>query len=81
MPRFRELWIPAFAGMTGRPDWIKKLDYQVKATIGSLDPSCRQYLKTDEVSFTVPLELYQKMTDHWEASFLKENDWKIVTKK
>ncbi|MBN1813076.1 MAG: DUF169 domain-containing protein [Anaerolineae bacterium] len=54
---------------------------QLKAVIGGLDPSCRKYIKTDEVAFAVPLELFQRMLDRWEESFLKTKYWTTVMKK
>ena len=54
---------------------------QLKAVIGGLDPSCRKYMKTDEMSFAVPLELFRRMLSRWEGSFLKTKYWIPAMKK
>jgi uncharacterized protein (DUF169 family) len=54
---------------------------QLKAVIGGLDPSCRQYMKTDEISFAVPFELFQRMLNCWEESFLKTEYWAAAMNK
>jgi hypothetical protein len=48
---------------------------------GGWDPSDRAFLKTDELTFTVPRDLYQLMLSRWESSFLTTNTWKTVRKK
>lgn len=52
-----------------------------KAVIGGWDPSCRKFLKTDEITFTVPLQMYQLMLESWSDSFLTTNAWATVKKK
>ena len=54
---------------------------QLKAVIGGLDPSCRQYMKTDEISFAVPSDLFQRMLDRWEESFVKTEYWATAMEK
>ena len=54
---------------------------QLKAVIGGLDPSCRKYMKTDEMSFAVPVELFRRMLGRWEESFLKTKYWTSAMKK
>jgi len=54
---------------------------QLKAVIGGLDPSSRQYMKTDEMSFAVPSEMFQRMLDRWEESFVKTQYWATAMKK
>jgi uncharacterized protein (DUF169 family) len=81
---FEVLKIPSFGlGCASVIAWpIKYLKQgQFKAVIGSFDPSCRQYVKTDEISFVVPLKLYQRMLDRWQESFLNEKLWNPVKKK
>ena len=78
------LKIPSFgAGCTSVVSWPMKYlrEGQRKAVIGSFDPSCRQFVKTDEVSFTVPLELFQLMVENWQHSFLDEKLWDPIKKK
>jgi uncharacterized protein (DUF169 family) len=53
----------------------------LKAVLGSWDPSCRRFLKTDEITFTVPMEMFRRMTERWEESFLAGNTWQTVRKK
>ena len=53
-----------------------------KAVLGGFDPSARKFLKTDELTFTVPLSLYQKMLKALpESMFNVEGEWPSVRKK
>ena len=75
---------PFGAGCTNILSW--PLHYQEqgmeKAVLGGFDPSARKYLKTDELTFTVPLSLYQKMLKAIpESMFNVGNEWAIVRKK
>ena len=77
----RDLNLPALrgAGWPGILSWPRYYrDKGVeKAVLGGFDPSARKYLKTDELTFTVPLSLYQKMLKALpESMFNKGNDWK-----
>lgn len=54
---------------------------QEKAVIGGWDPSARKFFKPDELSFTVPFTMFEKMLDRYKASFLTTNTWKNVQKK
>ena len=54
---------------------------QLRAVIGCLEPSCRRYLNTDEISFAVSFQLFQRMLMRWEESFMKERLWTMVRKK
>jgi len=49
-----------------------------KAVLGGFDPSERKFLKTDEMTFTVPLALHELFLERWEDSFLKEHAWSEV---
>jgi uncharacterized protein (DUF169 family) len=51
------------------------------AVLGGFDPSARKYLKTDELTFSVPLTLYRKMLDVMETSALVRDTWADVRKK
>jgi uncharacterized protein (DUF169 family) len=53
----------------------------LKAVIGGWDPSCRRFLKTDEITFTVPRELHERMLGRWPESFLATKAWQTVKKK
>jgi hypothetical protein len=53
-----------------------------KAVLGGFDPSARKYMKTDELTFTVPLSLYRKMLEALpESMFNIGNNWEVVRKK
>lgn len=53
-----------------------------KAVLGGFDPSARKYMKTDELTFTVPMSLYQKMLEALpESMFNVGKNWEIVRKK
>ncbi len=63
--------------------WPQKFLDQGKhrAVVGGWDPSARKFYKTDELSFTVPLKMFQDMIDRFEESFLKTDTWSTVQKK
>jgi uncharacterized protein (DUF169 family) len=52
-----------------------------KAVVGGWDPSARKFFKTDELSFSVPFQMFLDMLDRFEDSFLKTETWQIVQKK
>lgn len=53
-----------------------------KAVLGGFDPSARKFLKTDELTFTVPLTLYRKMLAALpESMFNQQGSWPEVRKK
>ena len=58
-----------------------KEDGAMKAVLGGWDPSARKFFKTDELSFSIPFEMFSRMLDRFEGSFLKSKTWKIVQKK
>lgn len=75
---------PFGAGCTNMISW--PLYYKgkglEKAVIGGFDPSARKFMKTDELTFTVSLEFYEKMLAALpESMFTHETDWKSVRKK
>jgi hypothetical protein len=45
------------------------------------DPSARKFFKTDELSFTVPFDMFVEMLNRFETSFLKTKTWPTVQKK
>lgn len=51
------------------------------AVLGGFDPSARKYMKTDELTFALPLPLYRKMLDVMETSALTRHTWAGVRKK
>ena len=54
---------------------------KLKAVLGGWDPSDRKFLKPDELTFTVPYEMLDRMVRRWSESFLKTPTWEIVRKK
>lgn len=52
-----------------------------RAVIGGWDPSARKFFKTDELTFTIPFEMFQKMLNRYGDSFLKTKTWDNVHKK
>ena len=55
---------------------------QEKAVLGGFDPSARKFMKTDELTFTVPLSLYRKMLSTLpESMFNVGKGWELVRKK
>lgn len=67
--------------LLGWPLYYKKQGVE-KAVIGGFDPSARKFMKTDELTFTVPLSLYEKMLAALpESMFNYDTDWKNVRKK
>jgi uncharacterized protein (DUF169 family) len=54
---------------------------RLKAVLGGWDPSDRKFLKPDELTFSIPFELFKRMVLRWPESFLKTPTWAIVKKK
>jgi len=54
---------------------------KLKAVLGGWDPSERVYLGTDEITFTVPSDIYKLMLARWPESFLNASAWRAVKKK
>ncbi len=52
-----------------------------KAVLGGVDPSCRPYMKVDELSFTVSAEVFAAMLEAAPRSFLPSKTWSGVRKK
>lgn len=52
-----------------------------KAVIGGWDPSARKFYKTDELSFTVPWEMFGRMLTRHGESFLTTKTWQTTKKK
>jgi uncharacterized protein (DUF169 family) len=52
-----------------------------RAVLGGWDPSARKYFKTDELSMTVPHDMFVSMLERFEESFLTTRTWSIVRKK
>jgi hypothetical protein len=54
---------------------------RLKAVLGGWDPSDRKYLKTDEMTFSIPHEMYLRFVGRWQESFLGTDTWAGVSKK
>ena len=52
-----------------------------RAVLGGFDLSARKFLKTDELIFSAPLQLYRKMLEAMERSALTRHSWEGVRKK
>ncbi|MGA3086515.1 MAG: DUF169 domain-containing protein [Thermodesulfobacteriota bacterium] len=80
---FEAVCSPFGAGCTSLVTWPLRYLAQgkLKAVLGGWDPSDRKFLKPDELTFTVPLEMFERMVLRWRESFLKTPTWKIVQKK
>jgi uncharacterized protein (DUF169 family) len=52
-----------------------------RAVAGGWDPSCRKYLRPDELSFAAPWEMFRAFLERWEESFLTTATWGLVRKK
>ncbi len=53
----------------------------LKAVLGGWDPSERKFLKTDELTFTVPYEMFLQMVGRWKESFLMTPTWGVIRKR
>ncbi|HXX80684.1 MAG TPA: DUF169 domain-containing protein [Thermodesulfovibrionales bacterium] len=80
---FEAVSSPFGAGCTNIVTWPLKYlsEGKLKAVIGGWDPSDRKFLKTDEITFAVPYEMYKRMRGRWPESFLSTKTWAIVKKK
>jgi len=54
---------------------------KMKAILGGWDPSERRFMKTDEMTFSIPYEMYLLLLEKWEESFLLTETWAGVKKK
>jgi uncharacterized protein (DUF169 family) len=52
-----------------------------KAVLGGWDPSARKFFKTDELSFSVPFQMFCQLMERFQASFLMTKTWSTVQKK
>ena len=52
-----------------------------RAVVGGWDPSARKFFKTDELSLTIPYDMFRQMLDRFEDSFLMTKTWSTVQKK
>ena len=52
-----------------------------KAVLGGWDPSARKFFNTDELTFTVPYDMFNQMLERFSESFLTTKTWTVVQKK
>ncbi len=52
-----------------------------RAVIGGFDVNCLKYLKKNELTYSVPFELYLKMAGMWPRSMLGTKVWKRLKKR
>lgn len=52
-----------------------------KVVLGGWDPSARKFFRTDELSLTVPFDIFRDMVNRFGESFLKTKTWSTVQKK
>jgi hypothetical protein len=74
---------PFGAGCSYMVSWPLKYMAQgrTKAVLGGWDPSNRKFLKTDEVTFSIPYEMYLLFLKRWQDSFLKTETWAGIKKR
>jgi uncharacterized protein (DUF169 family) len=80
---FEAVMSPFGAGCSNIVAWPLKYlsEGRLKAVIGGWDPSERTYLKHDELTFSIPWEMFDKMLDRWKGSFLTANAWTAIKKR
>lgn len=80
---FEAVCSPFGAGCANIVTWPLRYRAQgrLKAVLGGWDPSDRRFLKTDEITFTVPLVMFDQMLLRWDQSFLTTDTWRNIRKK
>jgi uncharacterized protein (DUF169 family) len=80
---FEAVSSPFGAGCANMVTWPLRYLSQgkLKAVLGGWDPSDRKFLKTDEITFSVPYEMFRRMVTRWPESFLMTKTWETVRKK
>lgn len=80
---FEAVSSPFGAGCTNLVSWPLRYLSQgkLKAVMGGWDPSERKFLKPDEITFSVPYEMFGRMVARWPESFLNTDTWAIIKKR
>jgi uncharacterized protein (DUF169 family) len=80
---FEAVSSPFGAGCSNIVTWPLRYLSQgkLKAVLGGWDPSDRKYFKADEISFSMPFEMFDRMVQRWPESFLTTSTWGTVKKK
>ena len=58
-----------------------KMQDKTKCVLGGWDPTARKFFKTDELSLSMPSEIFSSMLERYDESFLKSKVWETVKKK
>ncbi len=74
---------PWGAACTGLVTWPLKYAGrgEDRAVLGGWDPSARKFFKTDELSISLPTEMFASMIERYEQSFLMTRTWANTRKK
>jgi hypothetical protein len=74
---------PWGAACTNMITWPYKYlaNNEKRAVLGGWDPSARKFFSTDELTFTVPYEIFIQMVERFSESFLTTPTWATVQKK
>ena len=80
---FEAVSSPFGAGCTNVVSWPLRYLSQgkLKAVMGGWDPSERKFLRPDEITFSVPHEMFGRMVARWQESFLSTDTWTTVKKR
>ena len=80
---FEAVSSPFGSGCSSIVTWPLKYlsEGKLKAVLGGWDPSDRKFLKTDEVTCTVPLAMFRLMVDRRQESFLTTGTWAAIRKR
>lgn len=80
---FEAVMSPFGAGCSSIVTWPLKYLYdgRFKAVVGGWDPSDRKFLKPDELTFSMPTAMFERMLNRWRESFLSTDTWAHVKKR
>jgi len=80
---FEAVASPFGSGCSTIVSWPLKFmsEGKLKAVVGGWDPSDRKFLRPDEITFTVPMEMFHRMLARWPESFLTTSTWDAVRKR
>jgi len=61
--------------------WFEQQSENPRAVLGMFDPSARPCVPADELTFAVPMKMFEKMITYMEDSFLATPTWDKVKRK
>lgn len=72
--------MPFGQGCCGLISWPRRLQQEgkTKAVIGAFDINCLKYLKNNELTYTIPFNLFLDMLEKWPRSLLGTKAWKRI---